>query len=287
MSVENLNNTVSNDLEVALEGPILSTSGVLLPESCNLGTPVAVKGKVDMPTVAVILDWDDTLLPTTYLKKSNVDPEVTKKMEDSIINVFKVAAQLGPVFIVTAADSGWVQYSAALYVPRVLEALKKITVLSAKDEYTEWLTRGGEKKIINNRWWIDAKKYAMRTVVHYCFPDVQCLLSVGDSLVEREAVIELCSEMNLKVKSVKISERSTVKQLMAQHDLLTRCFVAIVATTDKVDVQMSISMTSETSDTTKTTEVSKHQHPTDSFIESIPLNPVGLTLPQHQVLLEA
>mmetsp|Transcript_5638 Transcript_5638/g.9709 ORF Transcript_5638/g.9709 Transcript_5638/m.9709 type:complete len:134 (+) Transcript_5638:354-755(+) len=76
----------------------------------------------------VILDYDDTLLPTTFL-----DPEDEKDMEnllkthkrvldaiqDEVIKLLENFLRVSKVLIITNAKQGWVEYSSSILLPKV------------------------------------------------------------------------------------------------------------------------------------------------------------------------
>ena len=78
----------------------------------------------------IIFDWDDTLLPTSFLTKngiynenlilSNSDQEKIKKLENTVFGILSKALDRGDVFIITNAGPGWVEYSAEKYYPKIV-----------------------------------------------------------------------------------------------------------------------------------------------------------------------
>merc|ERR1719204_2919045 len=91
----------------------------------------------DAQTV-VFFDWDDTLLCTSHLgayADDNVPTLLQQQLEDleaSVRRLLELAARLGRVIIVTNAEEGWVQQSAARFLPGLAPALEGVPVLSAR-----------------------------------------------------------------------------------------------------------------------------------------------------------
>jgi len=93
----------------------------------------------------IILDWDDTLLPTSFLspggifnldiKLSKNDSEKLAKIEKEVSNLLNSAIEKGEVFIITNADKGWVEFSANKFYPSIIGILSKIKIISAREEY--------------------------------------------------------------------------------------------------------------------------------------------------------
>ena len=91
-----------------------------------------------------ILDWDDTLLCTSFLSAlsfsdiSHEIKEMIKKLDESVTKLINQALASGVIYIITNATKGWVEHSSKLYMPNTNNLLsnKAITVISARSEYS-------------------------------------------------------------------------------------------------------------------------------------------------------
>jgi len=90
----------------------------------------------------VIFDWDDTLLPTTWLREQDYHPgdsdeedDLLQKIEQHSKSLLEIALRAGHTYIVTNASSGWVEYSAARWAPGLLPVLRRVPVISARDKF--------------------------------------------------------------------------------------------------------------------------------------------------------
>ena len=94
----------------------------------------------------IVFDWDDTLLASSFLssKGYRLDTDKSKladveaglrDLEQAIIAVVTLALQYGEVHIVTNAETGWVQLSAAKFIPAVVPLLHRVSILSARSTY--------------------------------------------------------------------------------------------------------------------------------------------------------
>ena len=134
----------------------------------------------------IIFDWDDTLLCTSYLHSRddamNIQNQYTltqlQALEDSVCRLLQAALALGSTYVITNAMKGWVEYSSTLWIPRVLEMLNQVTVISARSEY--------EHKFPGNyhQWKVEAflemtKLFDTNTVTN--------LICLGDSNIEIDA----------------------------------------------------------------------------------------------------
>jgi hypothetical protein len=73
----------------------------------------------------IIFDWDDTLLPTTFLTQGGTyneniiltdsDQKEFEKLEKTALNLLNIAISKGDVYIITNAGLGWVEFSSKKY----------------------------------------------------------------------------------------------------------------------------------------------------------------------------
>ena len=94
----------------------------------------------------IVFDWDDTLLASSFLSSKGYRLDTDKSrlvdvegglrdLEQAIIAVITLALQYGEVHIVTNAETGWVQLSAAKFIPAVVPLLHRVSILSARSTY--------------------------------------------------------------------------------------------------------------------------------------------------------
>lgn len=158
---------------------------------------------------AIVFDWDDTLLCTTYLAAKSKgsrknDPTLGLKMEqldDIVSGLLEQALSLGKVFIITNSVGGWVEHSAEQYLEKTSLILRQVVIMSARadhemqcpaGDYSMWklfsFTKCLKSKLINN---------CINTVVTN-------LISVGDSFLELDAVHALAEHFpRAVVKTIK------------------------------------------------------------------------------------
>jgi len=196
-----------------------------------------------------VFDWDDTLIPSTYLAQKGYrldglhapDPAVEERLrvlEESVCRTIDIALSYGRVHIVTNAEEGWVQMSAAKFMPRVVPWLAKVTITSARSTYEE------EHPAKPLHW----KVCAMEARLRESFEEphsVKNILSLGDSHVEREAVkiaAQIISDPSsgLRTKSIKFTERPSVEQLNRQLELVHSCFASLQSYEGDLDLMLQI-----------------------------------------------
>ena len=104
-------------------------------------TPVE---KPKLHETAIIFDWDDTLLctsfisPNGYYEPVELNPTAKnhiKTLEEASFKVLSLSVNSGKTFIITNAAEGWVQFSAKTFMPSISPLLDKITIISARSKY--------------------------------------------------------------------------------------------------------------------------------------------------------
>jgi len=189
----------------------------------------------------MIFDWDDTLLPSTWLTlhgmrldDDTVVPEELEKLlttlSEQVMRTLESACELGNVLIVTNAETGWIELSGRKFMPNLTAYLEKknFRVVSARSMYEptgvtspfEWKNRAFSHEI---------EQYFTQLPSHQssCKRNI---ISFGDSAHEREAILNLDRFMvaDHVTKSLKFVERPMIDQLKKEHELINGCLRQIV-----------------------------------------------------------
>lgn len=174
-------------------------------ESFDVGvmlSPQTPSSKHNAEDIVIFFDWDDTLMASSAIAKLglcpkyiNEKPEIPdsvraelKELEESVLQLLETALSYGRVVIVTAAETGWVELSASLFMPRLVSFLNtRIKVISARSTY-EYLYPDYPR-----RWKVEAFN-------HEIFPAwgeedsasiPRHVISLGDGPTERAALINV------------------------------------------------------------------------------------------------
>jgi len=87
------------------------------------------------------LDWDDTILPSSYLHNRGDHLtgaeflESLDKIQQRAVQILSLALSVGDVLVVTNAEQGWVELSCRKYYPALIPFLERLTVISARSKY--------------------------------------------------------------------------------------------------------------------------------------------------------
>mmetsp|Transcript_33231 Transcript_33231/g.52889 ORF Transcript_33231/g.52889 Transcript_33231/m.52889 type:complete len:303 (+) Transcript_33231:2-910(+) len=235
--------------------PIGSQSSSLKGEplwECVKSALLALRG-----SSIIVFDWDDTLFPTTALATSGhlpkigaqedvsadhphslTDPSVLKELSiclDVAARALKAARTFGNILIVTNSDHGWVHDIAAKFSSILSSELKDIPVISARSIFEP----GG---IADSRLW---KVLCFRRIVA-CLHEgdagiwgVRNLVSIGDSLDEREAAMKTAECCPCYVKSIKFAEKPEIAQLTQQLEWCSSCLGQIAYHMGNLDLNLA------------------------------------------------
>ena len=188
----------------------------------------------------IIFDWDDTLLPTTFLtsnggplediKLSDSDFQRMKEIENHVYLILKESIEKGDVYIITNAGENWVQFSSSIFYPNISELLKKIKIISARMEY--------EKAFPGNsrQWKIEAFLNLLKDVNNKLVTNIIC---IGDSLFEIEAGRILASKFSEAfIKTIKFRDAPKLDELLKQLKLVSQQFGSIYSSIKNLTIRI-------------------------------------------------
>lgn len=168
----------------------------------------------------IILDWDDTLLCTSYLVTLGIKSmtptikSILKPLDEVASQLLKKASSCGNTFIITNAEEGWVQHSAQVFLPKTFSAIEEndIAIISARSCYERIYPE--EKQ----RW----KQEAFLSLIgQYEREIVTNLICIGDSSVEIDAAYHLGKQFEKAlVKTIKFKELPKPEELLKQQKLM-------------------------------------------------------------------
>ena len=188
-----------------------------------------------------IFDYDCCILPTFEIQRlgvpldtTNIDNTIQNHLHalgDLVVATLGRALSYGKVCIVTNAEAGWVLLTVRAFFPRHLPFFEALDVYSAR---TLFEPQGYLSPL---QWKL--KAFELVVSLHGNSRNFQ-VISIGDSLHEREAVISVCLSRGLVYKSVKMLDRPDLHCLARQHLLIQKRLPDIVAATEALDVRVHL-----------------------------------------------
>ena len=188
----------------------------------------------------IIFDWDDTLLPTSFLSTRGIFEEKNElnekdqgkinKLENSVKKLLTIALSKGDVYIITNAGDGWVEFSSEKYYPNIKELLDKIEIISAREKYAEKYPEQSSK------WKIEAFLNLKKRLNDDLITNIIC---VGDSVFEMEAGRILASKfIHAVIKTIKFREKPKPDELNKQLNLVLNQFNSICTSSKNLTVRV-------------------------------------------------
>lgn len=199
----------------------------------------------DGSETVIFFDWDDTLLPSTFLRKAglrlgmNLDDlnngvrTQLREIETSALALLRQARRMGRVYIVTNAEEGWVELSARTFLPGLTRILQEIPVYSARTAF--------EKAFPDAPIMWKCYMFNQRLARMWTRNTFKNIISLGDSIAEREAIQAVTRErQNTICKSVKFAEAPSLPQLNTQLQLIASNLANVVRHPSDLDLQLTI-----------------------------------------------
>jgi hypothetical protein len=210
-----------------------------------------------------IIDWDDTLFPTNWVTKNNIDitnPESYNKyklffieLDNILSNVINSLNKLGNVFIVSNASLTWIKNCLPIlpYTNKLITAFG-INIISARDNYINKnsIDFNSEKGSII-KWKItcfqDILVNVLNSLAGSKFNEKNYLniISIGDANFEYVALINLDDffkinklDINYLLKNIKFIEKPEFNIVIEQLAVLRKNIQMIVDKLHFVDLNL-------------------------------------------------
>jgi hypothetical protein len=193
---------------------------------------------IDNYNTLIIIDWDDTLYPTSWTSENNVDLTDPKsryrhiryfeKLDDHLSSTLDYMKTLGDVTVITNALPEWIDLSVSV-LPKTRGVLGGIDIISARKRYQ------------NKTKMTDWKKYTFIDVISYKSKTQKYhnILSLGDADFEYNALINLYSHDDLPhkyLKAIKFIKSSDYNVLIEQIKMIRQNISRICRLTRHVDL---------------------------------------------------
>lgn len=164
----------------------------------------------------IVLDWDDTLLCTSFLSNPRISPNGhscprLRNVALAAQRLIELSLSLGETIIVTNAWGSWVEHSAKRYVPSLLPLLKEIEVISARQRYEAQFPQQIAKWKMNV--FLELQRQRSQD-------SITNLIVIGDSSFEIDAALAIGHLFpKAVVKTVKFREAPTPEELVKELQL--------------------------------------------------------------------
>ena len=200
---------------------------------------------INKNSTLIILDWDDTLFPTSWVNKNNInimnknDIQIYKKYFEKVdIYLYKflnLITNYGDVIIITNALLNWIEISSKI-LPRTYSLLKKknnIKIVSARGEYSsvtddlmEWKKMAFQNELV--------KKTREKKINN--------IISIGDAEYEYFALLNLYHgepDNYRLLKSVKFIKYPNNNEILEQIVIINNAILNICTHRGHLDLKIS------------------------------------------------
>mmetsp|Transcript_94709 Transcript_94709/g.203381 ORF Transcript_94709/g.203381 Transcript_94709/m.203381 type:complete len:269 (-) Transcript_94709:133-939(-) len=196
----------------------------------------------------IVLDWDDTLLPSTWIAREGLRLDGTvvpspaqeaqlRRLARSVARTLRGAKRCGRVVLVTNAERGWIELSCHRFMPSLCPLLENINTISARSLY--------ERVGVTSP--LEWKSRAFASIIDDFYKPCAAdhrknVISLGDSAHERWALMQVTKTLsNCSNKSLKFIEQPDLRQLRKEHELISRCIPYIVSHAGNLDLRVQLS----------------------------------------------
>ena len=191
-----------------------------------------------------IIDWDDTLFPTTWTTKNNINlVDINSianyklyflELDKTISTLVESLNDVGDIYIVTNANIKWIKTClTVLNLTRKTIIDKKIRIVSARDSYSQTTNSPTEWKILTFQ---DIMEDIMNKINNVKPNTIINIISIGDAMYEYMALINLDSfiktyisnkskfgcNFNYLLKNIKFIEKPDFDYIIDQIQVLQK-----------------------------------------------------------------
>ncbi len=185
-----------------------------------------------------IIDWDDTLYPTSWIVNNNIDLTDPKsrykyikyfeQLDKYLNSLLDKLMKLGEVIIITNALPEWIELSVSV-LPKTKYYLKNIKVVSARQKYQNYTKMP------------DWKKHAFLDVIvkKTKKQKYQNILSLGDADYEYNALINLYNHKLIPhkyLKSIRFMKSTDYNTLIEQLKMIFKNIEIICKMPRQIDL---------------------------------------------------
>ena len=191
----------------------------------------------------VLIDWDDTLFPTSWIVKNSIDLTnkttqhkyitLFSKLDNILYNFLNKSLKYANIVIITNAVKKWVELTLVM-LPNTQKLMKtNVPIVSARDLY--------KPQYPHNM--VEWKRKTFQSVCQKHFTDkkFQNIISIGDAEYEFLATVELYDNLahsNKKLlKTVRLFSDPSFDSLINQIQMLTKSIEQIIMCDRHLDLK--------------------------------------------------
>lgn len=221
---------------------------------------MSIKQKIYL-TNLFIIDWDDTLFPTTWVNKNNIDFNNKDllaeyklyflELDKTISILLEELNKIGDIFIVTNANINWIK-SCLINLNLTSKTIihNNIRIVSARDAYSYNNNSPTEWKILTFQ---DIIENIINKINNNIKPNtILNIISIGDAMYEYIALLNLDNfiksymqeqpnpNLNYLLKNIKFVEKPDFDCIIDQMQVLNKNSIDIVNKLEFIDLKFKL-----------------------------------------------
>lgn len=186
-----------------------------------------------------IIDWDDSLFPTTWTSRKNINLKCSKQknmyrvrfseLDNIVYNLLATLKSSSKIIIVTNASLSWFYNSLGMLPNTEIFIKKYAPVYSARDLHSETYPND------QNKW----KELVYINLIEPSLDIKQNIISIGDGPSEFYALVNLATrnnKKNLYFKTVRFMDKPSFKVLVDQIKVIDKHAHNIINTPRHMDL---------------------------------------------------
>lgn len=197
---------------------------------------------IDYNSTLIIIDWDDTLFPTTWHRTREIDLtcpnsryknlEYFKHLDIHLGKLIKNIKNHGHLVIITNASPEWIKLSLSI-LPKTKKTLNDVQIISARKRY--------QNKLHESEW----KMKTFDDLIHEKIKKFKYtnILSLGDSDYEHYALLNLFNHDKLDhkyLKSIKFIKSADYDIIIDQINIINKNIKGICHSKRHLDLDFDL-----------------------------------------------
>ncbi len=196
----------------------------------------------------IILDFDDTLFPSSWLSSININLHSTdiseihfleiQKLDDIIFNFINSICDSSIVYIISNSDSSWINFSSQKFLPKSYPLILKCIIISSRDLHSKSHPHNPEL-------W---KKLTFTTLLDFLVQkfssnnSILNILSLGDQINDRDCLFFASSPHQhiINAKSIKFISKPSVDLLYKQIQFVHSHLISILDYNNNLDIMIEL-----------------------------------------------
>lgn len=184
----------------------------------------------------IILDWDNTLYPSSAIDENILSYLDIEKIDKVIYKLLSHLLTFGNVIIITNATKNWV-FKCLENLKFTKQLMEKIYVISARDLLY------GYNEVKHDLWKVAVFEYIIKTYYEH----TNNIISIGDDIYEYKALVNIAKKTikediktDKKFKTIKMFKYPELQLFIKELNLIREKFYKIYETNKNMDLVINV-----------------------------------------------